>query len=101
MSKRQKLKKKKGEYAAFAYKIDIASELKKDSIAHLIKSFFELDTIENRMLFKWDEKNKKILISKRHIIYLLSLCNSIETLQNYDMEIVDNADFLQMRWNNE
>ena len=89
MNKRQKLKKKKREYVTFAYKIDIAREMKEDSIAHKIKSYFELDTLQNKMLFKWDKDKKKLLISKKHIMYLISLCNDVETLKSYDMEIVD------------
>lgn len=95
MNKRQKLKRKKREYVNFYYKLDIASEMKNDSIAHKIKSFFELDTIQNRLLFKYDFEKSKLLISKKHIMYLLSLCNDIETLNNYDMEIVDEIDIFK------
>lgn len=62
---------------------------KQDSIAHKIKSYFEHRTITNMMLFKWDDTGKKLLVSRKQLIYLLSLCNDIEILQNYDMEIVD------------
>lgn len=95
MNKRQKLKRKKREYVNFYYKLDIASEMKNDSIAHKIKSFFELETIQNRLLFKYDFEKGKLLISKKHIMYLLSLCNDIETLNNYDMEIVDEIDIFK------
>ena len=97
MNKRQKLKKKKQEYASFYYKIDIANEIKNDSIAHKIKSYFELDTIQNKLLFKYDFDKSKLLISKKHIIYLLSLCNDAETTQNYDMEIVDEINIFEKK----
>ena len=89
MSKRIKNKKLKNEMVKFAVKVNIADELKEDSIAHKIKNYFELDSIQNKMLFKWDKEKKKLLISKKHIMYLISLCNDVETLKDYDMEIVD------------
>lgn len=94
MNKRQKQKKEKRDWIKFYYKIDIANEIKDDSIAHKIKSYFEIDTLQNRLLFKYDFDRKKLLISKKHIMYLLSLCNDIETLTDYDMEIVDKNDIL-------
>ena len=89
MNKRIKNKKSKNEMVKFAVKVNIADELKEDSIAHKIKNYFELDSIQNKMLFKWDKEKKKLLISKKHIMYLISLCNDVETLNDYDMEIVD------------
>lgn len=89
MNKRIKNKKLKNEMVKFAVKVNIADELKEDSIAHKIKNYFELDSIQNKMLFKWDKEKKKLLISKKHIMYLISLCNDVETLNDYDMEIVD------------
>lgn len=68
---------------------------KQDSIAHKIKSYFEVNTITNRMLFKYDYECEKVLVSKRQLIYLLSLCNDIEQLKDYDMEIVDNIDIFK------
>lgn len=92
MNSRQQRKKKKVQYEKFAFKVDIASEMKEDSIAHKIKSYFELDTIQNKLLFKYDRESKKLLLSKKHIMYLLSLCNDVETLKNYNMELVDEID---------
>ena len=89
MNKRIKNEKLKNEMVKFAVKVNIADELKEDSIAHKIKNYFELDSIQNKMLFKWDKEKKKLLISKKHIMYLISLCNDVETLKSYDMEIVD------------
>ena len=89
MNKRQLQKKKKLDYVKFACKINISEEIKQDSIAHKIKSYFECGTITNKMLFKWDNEKKKVLVSRKHLIYLLSLCNDAETLRNYDMEIVE------------
>lgn len=62
---------------------------KEDSIAHKIKSYFEVGNVTNMMLFKYNDETKKVEVSKKHLIYLLSLCNDIETLKDYDMEIVD------------
>lgn len=89
MNKKIKNKKLKNEMVKFAVKVNIADELKEDNIAHKIKNYFELDSIQNKMLFKWDKEKKKLLISKKHIMYLISLCNDVETLKDYDMEIVD------------
>ena len=89
MNKRIKNEKLKNQMVKFAVKVNIADELKEDSIAHKIKNYFELDSIQNKMLFKWDKEKKKLLISKKHIMYLISLCNDVETLKSYDMEIVD------------
>ena len=95
MNKRQLQKRKKIDYVKFAYKINISEEMKQDSLAHKIKSYFELDTIQNKLLFKYDKKNGKLLISKKHIMYLLSLCNDVETLKNYDMKIVECNDIFK------
>lgn len=95
MNKRQKNKKRKVQYATFAFKLDIAHEMKEDSIAHKIKSYFELNTIQNKLLFNYDRKNKKFLISKKHVMYLLSLCNDVETMKDYDMEIVECNDIFK------
>ena len=68
---------------------------KSDSIAHKIKSYFDSDTITNHMLFKWDKERNKLLVSKHQLIYLLSLCNDIENLRDYEMEIVDKIDIFK------
>ena len=94
MNKRQKLKKKKREYVDFAYKIDIASKMKEDSIAHLIKSYFELDSIHNKELFKYDDNAKKILVSKKALNHLLKLCGAELLEHNFDFELVDDIKVL-------
>lgn len=68
-------------------------ECKADSIAHKTASFFDKTTINNKILFKWDNKNKKLLVSKTALMYLLSLQSDVEILQDYDMEIVEKIDF--------
>ena len=95
MNKRQRLKKKKREYVDFAYKIDIASEMKGDSIAHLVKSYFELDSIHNKELFKYNENTKKILVSKKALNHLLRLCGAELLEHNFDFELVDEIKVLE------
>ena len=92
MNKRQKNKQNKRDLVNFALKINISDELKQDSIAHKIKSYFELDTITNNMMFKWDNENKKLLVSRKIVMYLLSLCNDVELNNDYNMEIVEKID---------
>lgn len=89
MNKRNKIKQQKEKSAMFALKIDLSKELREDSIAHKIKNYFELGTYQNSMLFKYDEENKKLLVSKKQLMYLASLCNDTECQTDYDMEIVD------------
>lgn len=67
---------------------------KEDSIAYKIKKYFELNTIQNMMLFKYDEDAKEVLVSRRHLMYLLSLTNDVETLKDYNFKIVDKNDIL-------
>ena len=90
MKKRLKRKVERKKEAMFCVKVNIAEELKQDSIAQKIKSYFEPQTITNMMLFKYNEETKKVSVSKRQLIYLLSLCNDIEQLKEYDFEIVEN-----------
>ena len=68
-------------------------ECKADSIAHKISSFFDRESVNNALLFKWDKANKKLLVSKTALMYLLALQNDVEILQDYNMEIVEKIDF--------
>lgn len=98
MNKRKKKKKFKKEIKSgikVGMSLTQCDKCKQDSIAHKIKSYFELETITNCMLFKYDGEREKVLVSKRQLIYLLSLCNDIEQLKDYDMEIVDNIDIFK------
>ncbi len=88
MNKRQQLKKKKREYVTFAYKIDIAREMKEDSIAHLVKSYFTMGNIHNDEMFCYNKETKKILVSKKALNHLLRLCSSELLEQNFDFELV-------------
>ena len=97
MNKRQQLKKKKREYITFAYKIDIESEMKEDSIAHLVKSYFTLNTIHNKEIFYYNEKTKKILISKKALNHLLKLCSAELLEQNFDFELVPELNILESK----
>mgnify|MGYP003295716489 CR=1 FL=1 len=76
--------------------ISHCANCKEDSIAHKIKAYFECRTIQNEMLFNWDDKNKKLLVSKFQLMYLLSLCNDIEIANDYDMELVDKIDIIRI-----
>lgn len=62
---------------------------KEDSIAHEIKSFFEVGNISNMLLFKYDAEEKKVLVSKKALMHLLSMCNAGELRNDYEMRIVD------------
>ena len=97
MNKRQQLKKKKKEYVSFAYKIDIASEMKEDSIAHLVKDYFTLDTIHNKEMFYYNKETKKILVSKKALNHLLKLCGAELLEQNVDFELVPELNILESK----
>ena len=88
-------KKKKQDELKYIMKVDIGEELRKDSIAHKIKNYFEVGTIQNSMLFKYDEKKDEILVSKEILMYLLSLENDIEKLKSYKMKIVDKIELFK------
>ena len=88
-------KKKKQDELKYIMKVDIGEELRKDSIAHKIKNYFEVGTIQNSMLFKYDEKKDEVLVSKEILIYLLSLENDIEKLKSYKMKIVDKIELFK------
>ena len=94
MNKRQQLKKKKKECVTFAYKIDIASEMKEDSIAHLVKSYFTIDNIHNKEMFCYNKETQKILVSKKALSHLLRLCDSELLEQNFDFELVPEINVL-------
>ena len=94
MNKRQQLKKKKKEYVTFAYKIDIANEMKEDSIAHLVKSYFTTGNIHQNELFYYNEETQKILVSKKALNHLLRLCDSALLEQNIDFELVPEINIL-------
>ena len=94
MNKTQQLKKKKREYVTFAYKINIANEMKEDSIAHLVKSYFELESIHQKELFFYNKEAKKILVSKKALNYLLKLCGSELLEHNFDFELVPELNIL-------
>lgn len=79
----------------FGIDVKDCKKCKEDSIAHKIKSYFDQENITNHMLFKYDKDRKKLLVSKHQLIYLLSLCNDIEILKDYDMEIVDKIDIFK------
>lgn len=90
-----KFKKKKQDELKYIMKVDIGEELRKDSIAHKIKNYFEVGTIQNSMLFKYDEKKDEVLVSKEILMYLLSLENDIEKLKSYKMKIVDKIELFK------
>ncbi len=94
MNKRQRNKLKKREYASYIYKVDIAREIKEDSIAYLVKSYFELDSIHNKELFEYDDDTKKILVSKKALNHLLKLCGAELLEHNFDFELVDDIKVL-------
>lgn len=88
MSKsRIKRKIEKNNYNKFAMKICVSEELKQDSIAHLVKSYFEFDNIHNRELF--DFKDNKILVSKKALKHIINICDSLLLESNVDFEFVD------------
>ena len=60
-----------------------------------IKNYFEVGTIQNSMLFKYDEKKDEVLVSKEMLMYLLSLENDIEKLKSYKMRIVDKIELFK------
>lgn len=93
--KKKQFKRRIAERVKFGINVEDCKNCKADSIAHKIKSYFDQETITNRMLFKYDSEQKKVLVSKRQLIYLLSLCNDVEQLKDYDMEIVDNIDIFK------
>ena len=88
MNKRQKLKKKKRDYVGFVYKIDIAKEMREDSIAHLVKSYFTVGTVHNDELFKYDNVTGKLLVSEKALNYLIKLCDSGLLEKDYDFKLV-------------
>lgn len=94
MSRKSKKRFQRGiaERVKMGINVEDCKKCKADSIAHKIKSYFDSGTITNHMLFKWDKERNKLLVSKHQLIYLLSLCNDIENLRDYDMEIVDKID---------
>ena len=67
-------------------------ECKADSIALKISSFFDRESVNSALLFKWDRATKKLLVSKTALRHLLALQNDVEILQDYDMEIVEKID---------
>ena len=97
MKTRQQLKKKKREYVTFAYKIDIASEMKEDSIAHLVKSYFTLEDIHNKEMFYYNKETKKILVSKKALNHLLKLCGTELLEHNFDFELVPELNILESK----
>lgn len=94
MNKRQQLKKKKKEYVTFAYKIDIANEMKEDSIAHLVKSYFTMGNIHNEEMFYYNKETQKVLVSKKALNHLLRLCDSELLEHNFDFELVPEINVL-------
>ena len=88
MKKRIKKKINDREKIKFMIKLDIFKELKEDSVAHKIKDYFTLGTIENKMMFEWDNEHKYLLVSKKSLMYILTLCNSAERIKNYNMKLV-------------
>lgn len=64
-------------------------ECKKDSIAHTIRNHFDREYVDNHLLMKYDFENKKLLVSKKQFQYLLSLINTYEISNIYDMEFVE------------
>lgn len=88
-------KKKKKDELKYTLKVCIWEELRKDSIAHKIKNYFEVGTIQNSMLFKYDEKKDEVLVSKEILMYLLSLENDIEKLKSYKMKIVEKIELFK------
>jgi len=91
--KRRKLSLK--QYQQIALKLSVANELRKDSIAHLIKEYFTLDNIHNRELFKYDNEKGKLLVSKKCLNYLLNIsqCQLLE--KPLDFEFVDEIKILK------
>ena len=67
--------------------IQECNNCRQDSIAHEIKHHFERDYIQNTLLMKYE--NGKLLISKKQFNHLIRLCNSNETVNDYNLEFVD------------
>lgn len=86
------LKKQVDKCVKIGVSLQCCEECKQDSIAHEIKSYFEIDNINQRLLFKYDHEKEKLLISKKVLHHLLTLCNSVEITKNYDMELVEEND---------
>lgn len=60
-----------------------------DSTAHRIKAHFKQGTIENHLLMKDGSERGVLLLSKKQLNHLIRLCNSVETITDYNFEIVD------------
>lgn len=89
MNKRQQKKRNKSQWALFIDKNAWYNEMKEDSVAHLVKSYFETGCIHNKELFEYDKETSKILVSKKALNHLLKLCGSALIEHNYDFELVD------------
>ncbi len=89
MNKRQLQKRNKTQWALFIEKNAWYNEMKEDSVAHLIKSYFTLGTIRNLELFRTNIENKKILVSKKALNHILRLCENELLEQNFDFELVE------------
>lgn len=89
MNKRQQKKRNKTQWALFIDKNAWYNEIKEDSVAHLVKSYFEVGCIHNKELFEYDKKSKKIKVSKKALNHLLRVCESDLLEHEYDFELVD------------
>lgn len=95
MKKRQFQKNQKKKEFGFVVKVNIAEELKQDSIAHLIKDYFTLDNIRNKEMFKYDKEKDKILVSKKCLNHILKLTGAEFLEHNFDYELVDEIKVLK------
>ena len=79
--KKRKLSQK--EYIKIAKQLEVANQLREDSIAQL-----------NKELFKWDKEKNKLLVSKKCLNYLLNIsqCQLLE--RPLDFELVDEIKIL-------
>ena len=89
MNKRQKMKNDKKRYLTMAFKIDIAEEMKRDSVAHLIKSYFTIGEIHNKEMFKYNRETGKVLVSKKALNHILKMSGCAFLDRNFDFEFVD------------
>lgn len=95
MKKRQKKKLNKNKEVMVALKVDLFREIKEDSIAHLVKDYFTMDSVRNMELFKYDKGSKKILVSKKALNHILKLCGSALLEHEFDFELVDEIKILK------
>lgn len=92
--RKKKFKKDFSDKLKLGLYVQNCDKCRQDSIAHEIKHHFEYEYVQNKLLFKWDEKGEKMLISKKQLNHIIRLCNSMETVRDYDFELIDEIKIL-------